>query len=140
MRNLSARHPEVLEWYGVDVSEIPADAALIEVERTHVIGFATEGHGTVQLPLALDPGIDLRRTTYLSRMIQRWGKLPLMLLNAWTCESPLRLHRNRGLVHVPGPAARFAGADGRDAAARSPTRGWTNEFERPIYFFEHRDG
>ena len=34
------------------------------------------------LPLALDPGIDLKRTTYLSRMIQRWGKLPLMLLNS----------------------------------------------------------
>jgi len=36
----------------------------------------------VQLPLATDAGIDLRKTTYLSRMIQRWGKLPLSLLNA----------------------------------------------------------
>jgi hypothetical protein len=36
----------------------------------------------VLLPLALDPGIALRRTTYLSRMIQRCGKLPLVFLEA----------------------------------------------------------
>ena len=42
----------------------------------------TRQSGEVLLPIALDPGIDLKRTTYLSRMIQRWGKLPLMLLNS----------------------------------------------------------
>ncbi|MDQ6700326.1 MAG: helix-turn-helix domain-containing protein, partial [Acidobacteriota bacterium] len=30
---------EVLGWYGVDLSALPADAAAIEIEKTHMIGF-----------------------------------------------------------------------------------------------------
>src|SRR5450755_3615780 len=54
---------EVLEWYGVDVSLIPSDAASLEITKTHMIGFQSNGHGQVQMPMTLDPGIDLRRTT-----------------------------------------------------------------------------
>ena len=60
---------EVLEWYGVDLSMAASDSQLFPVEKTHEMQFTSLGHGTVQLPIALDPGIDLRRTTYLSRMI-----------------------------------------------------------------------
>ena len=67
---------DVIGWYGVDLARLPAEAAQIEIERTHLIGFGAFQHGTVQLPLALDPGIDLRRTTHLSRLIQRWGTCP----------------------------------------------------------------
>ncbi len=73
---------EVLDWYGVNVATLAADAASIQMQRTHLIGFGANGYGDTQMPLALDPGIDLRRTTFLSRMIQRWGKLPLTLLNS----------------------------------------------------------
>jgi transcriptional regulator with XRE-family HTH domain len=72
---------EVLEWYGVDIAAIPADAAGIGIERTHLFRFAASDYGSVQLPLSLDPGIDLKKTSYLSRMIQRWGRLPMALLN-----------------------------------------------------------
>jgi transcriptional regulator with XRE-family HTH domain len=30
---------EVLSWYGVSVSALPTDAALMEHERTHLVGF-----------------------------------------------------------------------------------------------------
>src|SRR5437879_2447878 len=70
---------DVLEWYGVDMGELPADAVAVEINRTHMIGFGTGHSGHVQMPLALDPGIDMRRTSYLSRMIQKWGRLPLAL-------------------------------------------------------------
>src|SRR5690348_4024189 len=69
---------EVLEWHGISLASLPADATLAEVTRTHLIGFPSNVNGEVTLPLSLDPGIDVRRTTYLSRAIQRWGKLPLM--------------------------------------------------------------
>src|SRR5262245_38551937 len=72
---------DVMEWYGVDFSRLAADSTTIDVEKTHMIGFSANGHGAVQVPLSLDPGIDQRRTTYISRLIQRWGKVPLMLLN-----------------------------------------------------------
>ncbi|MGH9627468.1 MAG: hypothetical protein ACRD7E_03775, partial [Bryobacteraceae bacterium] len=131
---------DVLEWYGVDVSMIPADAGQIEVTRTHQIGFHSNGHGEVQIPLALDPGIDLRRTTYLSRMIQRWGKLPLMLLNGLE----LKGHRYAFIgtedwsmypLIQPGSLVLID-----EARRKIVSSGWTNEFERPIYFLEHRQG
>src|SRR5258708_7920785 len=72
---------EVLEWYGIDVGELAADSLTTEISRTHPISFGSLANGHVHLPLALDPGIDIRRTTFLSRMIQKWGKLPLSLLS-----------------------------------------------------------
>jgi transcriptional regulator with XRE-family HTH domain len=72
---------ELLSWYGVSVAQLPADASLVELPRTHVLGFTVRDHAEVQAPMALDPGIDLSKTEFLSRMIQRWGRLPLSLLN-----------------------------------------------------------
>ena len=92
------------------------------------------------LPLSLDPGVDLRRTTYLSRMIQRWGKLPLLFLEALE----IKEHRY-GFIGTddwfmypllqPGT---FIMLD--ETTRKIANSGWTNEFERPIYFFEHRQG
>jgi transcriptional regulator with XRE-family HTH domain len=131
---------EVLDWYGVNVATLAADAASIQMQRTHLIGFGANGYGDAQMPLALDPGIDLRRTTFLSRMIQRWGKLPLTLLNSldmknyryafigsedWTMYP---LIQPSSLVLID------------DSHRKVVNTGWQNEFERPIYFFEHRKG
>lgn len=131
---------EVMQWYGVDVSQLPADAMSLEIERTHPVGFAADGHGEVQLPLSLDPGLDPRRTTFLSRMIQRWGKLPLVLLNGLD----LTNHRY-GFIGTedwtmypliqPGSLVLID-----ETRRKIVNTGWTNEFERPIYFLEHRKG
>ena len=76
---------EVLKWYGVNLSELPGDAANTPHERSHPIGFtpqedAEPNWGDLEVPLSLDPGFDWRKTTFLSRLIQNWGPLPLMLL------------------------------------------------------------
>lgn len=131
---------EVLQWYGVDVSDLPSEASRIEHESTHVLNFSTSGHGSISVPLALDPGLDLRRTTHLSRLIQRWGTLPLMLLNGIDPRS----HRY-GFIGTedwsmypllsPGSLVMIDETK-RKIAAQT----WNTEFERPIFFFEHRDG
>lgn len=132
---------EVLEWYGVDLAALPADSAIaVEIERTHLVGFAPNARGEVQIPLTLDPGIDLRRTTYLSRMIQRWGKLPLMLLNGLD----LKNHRY-GYIGAEDwtmyPLLQPGSLVIIDETRRKIIEaGWANEFDRPIYFFEHRNG
>ena len=71
---------EVLDWYGISLGSLAVDALLVDVPQTHIVSFRGDAPGEVLLPLSLDPGADWRRTTYLSRMIQRWGKLPLMFL------------------------------------------------------------
>jgi len=131
---------EVLQWYGVDLSHLPADAAAIELEKTHAIHFQATHQGEVLLPLALDPGLDLTKTTYLSRMIQRWGKLPLMLLHGLD----LKTHRYAFVgsedwsmypLLQPGSLLLLD-----ETKRKIVPLGWTNEFDRPIYFLEHREG
>lgn len=131
---------EVMSWYGVDMSQLPADAVQIDIERTHPIGFSANGYATVSLPLSLDPGIDLRKTTYLSRMIQRWGKIPLMLLEGLDLQN----HRYAFIgsedwfmypVLMPGSLILVD-----ESRRKVVNTGWSTEFERPIYFLEHREG
>jgi len=130
---------EVLSWYGISSSGLPADAALVQHARTHTVGFRPDD-GEIQVPLALDPGLDLSRTVFLSRVIQRWGKLPLMLLNN------LDLRNQRyGLIgtddwsmHPLIPPGSLVVID--DTRRRIASSGWNNEFDRPIYFLEHREG
>ncbi|HZS50477.1 MAG TPA: helix-turn-helix transcriptional regulator [Bryobacterales bacterium] len=131
---------EVLHWYGVDLDRLSQDAALINPSRTHPIGFRTNGYGTVTLPLKLDPGIDLRRTTYLSRMIQEWGKMPLALLETLKVKE----HRYAYIGtddYMMYPMLQPGSLVQIDESRREiQTFGWNNEYERPVYFFEKRDG
>jgi hypothetical protein len=131
---------EVLEWYGITLSSLPADAMSVEVPQTHPVSSGAAGQGDVLLPLSLDPGTDLRRTTYLSRMIQRWGRLPLLFLETLG----LKEHRYAFIgtedwfmypLLQPGT---FVMID--DTQRKISNSSWNNEFERPIYFLEHRKG
>jgi transcriptional regulator with XRE-family HTH domain len=132
---------EVLEWYGVELGQLPADSLnAVRIERTHPMGITPNSHGDAPVPLSLDPGVDLRRTTFLSRMIQRWGKLPLMLLNGLD----LKNHRY-GFIGTEDwsmyPLLQPGSLVVIDETRRKLTESsWANEFERPIYFFEHRKG
>jgi hypothetical protein len=99
-------------------------------------GLSTE----VLLPLALDPGLDPRRTTYLTRMIQRWGKVPLLCLESLDLkEQRFALMGTEDWFMYPllQPGT-FVSID--ETQQKIASSGWNNEFERPIYFFEHREG
>jgi hypothetical protein len=131
---------EVMNWYGVDFSGLPCDAAGIDVARTHLIGFTPSEKTEVPIPLGLDSGVDLRHTTYLSRMIQRWGTMPLALLTALDVKN----HRY-GYIGAEDwfmyPLLQPGSLVLVDESRRKLTvADWGNEFERPIYFLEHRSG
>ena len=131
---------DVLEWYRVAISDLPAEASRIGLESTHVLNFTTAGSGSISVPFTIDPGLDLRKTTHLSRLIQRWGTLPLMLLNGLD----IRSHRY-GFIGTedwsmypllsPGSLVMID-----ETKRRITSQSWNTEFSRPIFFFEHRDG
>jgi transcriptional regulator with XRE-family HTH domain len=131
---------EALGWYGIDLAALPADSLFAEVSRTHAVGYQAPLHGDISVPLSLDPGVDLRRTTYMSRMIQRWGTLSLMLLAGLDPKE-----RRYGFIGTddwfmypllqPGS---FVVID--ETSRKIQADGWNSEFERPIYFLETRDG
>src|SRR5437660_12606750 len=52
---------ELLKMYGVDLSFTAADFAICRPGKTHRVEIA-EGRGTLQLPVKLDPGLDIRNT------------------------------------------------------------------------------
>ncbi len=131
---------EVLRWYGVDLTGLAGDATLAEVERTHLIGFQVPEELEVEAPLSLDPVADLRATTALSRLIQRWGRLPLAMLRHLDLKNHLY-----GLVGTEDwsmypliPPGSLVLID--ETRRKVGDTGWASEFERPVYFLEHREG
>jgi transcriptional regulator with XRE-family HTH domain len=131
---------DVLEWYGVDLAMLPADAAAVPLGSTHMLGFGPDLRGEVQVPLVIEPGLDLSKTTYLSRAIRCWGRLPLSLVSV----VDLKEHRyafigseDWSMYPILQPGALVMIDERRCKVVNS---GWTNEFDRPIYFLEHRKG
>jgi transcriptional regulator with XRE-family HTH domain len=130
---------EVLGWFGIPTDSLAADAGAIKIEKTHAVNFDVES-AEVMLPISLDPGIDLRRTFFVSEVVQRWGKLPLALVGG------IDVKRYRyGFVGTEDwsmnpavPAGSLLVID--DTKRRIQANGWRNQSERPIYFLEHRDG
>jgi transcriptional regulator with XRE-family HTH domain len=130
----------VLQWYGIELSELAGDAAKLPLDRTHRIDFQCPEGASAEFPAEFDEVVDLRQTSYLSRHIHKWGKLPVALLNA------LDLRKQRyafvgtedwSMYPILAPGS-FIQID--ETKRRVTSNGWSNEFERPIYFLEHRRG
>ena len=131
---------EVLEWYGVDVAQILLDGSYASPPKTHPVSMAASRRTSVPMPLQLDPGVDLRRTTYLSRVIQQWGRVPLSLLdNLDIDECRYGIIGTEDFLMFPllRPGA-LVQVDENQRQVQSA--GWLHEFDRPIYFLELRDG
>ena len=130
---------EVLGWYGIGTERMASDAGLIAIEKTHGISFPVDGGAEVTIPISLNPGIDLSKTTFVSEIVQRWGKLPLALVGG------IDVKRFRyGFVgtedwsmHPAIPAGSLLVID--DSQRKIQTDGWTDQTNRPIYFLEHRN-
>ncbi len=129
---------EALRWYGVPRQELASEALEIGLDATHAVQI--EPHGAVTVPLALDTEIALEKTTFLSHLIRRWGTLPLNLLQ----RIDLRKHRYGWIgledwsmypILTPGSLVVVD-----DSLRKIASGGWSNEFDRPIYFLEHREG
>ncbi|MDR3700154.1 MAG: hypothetical protein P4L56_10995 [Candidatus Sulfopaludibacter sp.] len=129
---------EVLLWYGVPLHDAPGDVAHVQLGATHEIRLTPSRQ--VSAPQVLESEINLDRTTFLSQLIRRWGKMPLDFL------SGLDVKQYRyGFIGLedwsmypilqPGSLVLID-----ESKRKVVNNGWTNEFDRPIYFLEHRGG
>jgi hypothetical protein len=130
---------ELLSWFGIDMQNLAADLALVSPTKTHVLR-ARPSAEPVRMPIRMDPGFDLTRTTNLGRMIEKWGIVPLTFLQKFEAD-----HYSYGYVGtddftlyplvLPGS---FLQID--ETKSRVLGGGWRSEYERPIYFVETREG
>jgi hypothetical protein len=130
---------EILTWYGIDVNTTAADLHLSEPPHSHTSS-ALDSTTLVQVPLALDPGFDSRKTMNLSRMIQQWGLVPMTYLAqmlpgtstyGYVGSEDLTMYP----LLLPGT---FVQIDEKKSKVQDGP--WRSEYERPIYFVETRDG
>jgi len=130
---------ELLKLYGVDLGCTAADFAICSPSKTHKLEVFS-GKGSVQVPVKLDPGFDLSRSSNLGRLIENWGVVPLLYLQelskkkytyAYIGMEDLTMYP----LILPGS---FLQVD--EERSRVEEGQWRSEFERPIYFVETREG
>jgi transcriptional regulator with XRE-family HTH domain len=129
---------EVLRWYGVPKDQLASETLHIGLEHTHIVQFSA--NAAAAIPPSLDCEIDLNQTTFLSRLMRRWGKLPLAFLNGM--DQGRHRYGFIGLedwsmypILQPGSLVLLD-----ESKRKIASEGWTNEFDRPIYFLERREG
>jgi hypothetical protein len=130
---------EILSWYGIDVNVTGADLHLAAPPNSHT-STATDSSTLLQVPIALDPGFDPKKTVNLSRMIQQWGLVPItylakMLPGKFTYGYVGREDLTMYPLILPGTFVQI------DESRTRPGSGpWNSEYERPIFFVETRSG
>ncbi len=137
---------EALSWYGLDLTELFSDQRKFQPEhvgsKTHMFGAGEDEQQEINIPIRLDPGLSLRSTAYLTRMIEAWGKIPLALLDQ------LNLQDYRyGYVGLEDwmmypliPPGALLQIDVQRRQVETGRGRWASEYERPVYFVEHRSG
>jgi transcriptional regulator with XRE-family HTH domain len=129
---------QVLGWYGVPVDGLTGDALQVKLRETHKLEVTANGHGTASAES--DGETNLNKTTFLNQFIRQWGKVPLNFLDGLKqrqyCYGIVGLE-DWSMFPILRPGSLVLIDEKRRKIARG---GWTHEFDRPIYFLEHREG
>ncbi len=129
-----------LAWYGVLMDQLPADASHFGSKQTQPFDMEPRDEALITFPTDMDKNVDLRSTIHLNRSIRTWGKLPISLINGLE----IRKHRYAFIgtedwfMFPIIPPGSFLQLDEKKKKVAS--EGWNSEYERPIYFVEHRSG
>jgi len=132
---------EVLCKYGVNANKVHSYRPRLLPETTRAA--ASEVYGLddkVTMPVRLDPSFRWETTQLVNRVVALWGEIPAaFLLN---CSPRRHTYGYVGLAdRTMFPMLRPGSLVMIDPERRRVTHdGWRNEFERPIYFIELREG
>lgn len=134
-------YDEILAFFDIHLSDIGREQLWLTLPRTHLIPKqSVTMPEPIQIPPDLKAKVQLNKTDLVSQMFNRWGGLPASLL------PPLDSRRSLyGYVGTedftlfplirPGSFVQIDTSQKR--IGQIP---WSNEFDRPIYFVELRDG
>jgi len=130
---------ELLSWYGVALDALLTDSSQVRLDTTHVLGFEPPPMGVTSVPRLLLESMPVDRSSLLTRVAQQWGEIPIESLR----QLDLRRYRY-GFVGTEDwtmypliPPGAFVQID--ESKKKIARDGWTHEFDRPVYFLEHRN-
>ena len=131
---------ELLSWYGVDLNDISLDIGTAHPPSSH-LSTVSENIVQASIPVRLDPGFSLQKTTNFGRMIEKWGTVPLSYLSVIATDE----HYTYGYIGSEDftmypilPPGSFVQVD--ESKNKAVEGAWRSEYERPIYFVETREG
>lgn len=131
---------QLLSIFGVNVGQMAVDSMRLGFPRTRQAQFDPTGRTLVEIPNSDERAAEFRSTTYLSRQLHRWGKLPVVLLQSFD----LRKQRYAFIgtddwsMHPMIKPGSFVQIDETKRAIKRDSS--THDYERPIYFLESRNG
>jgi len=135
------RYEEILAFFEIDVRNIGREQVWLTLPRSHLIDNLSQGvTEPVEIPPEFRGRIQLDKTNLVSQMFNQWGRLPVELIPASDQDQS-----HYGYVGMEdftlSPLIRpgtFVQIDPNQK--RVDRDSWSNEFDRPIYFIELRDG
>jgi transcriptional regulator with XRE-family HTH domain len=128
---------EVLRWYGVPIESLATDSLRVELPETHCIQITPNRPPSARQPVEAE--VDLKKTSFLNQLSRQWGRVPLSFIERDHHQYRYGLigSEDWSLFPVIRPGSLVIIDECRRRVARG---GWSNEYERPIYFLEHRGG
>jgi transcriptional regulator with XRE-family HTH domain len=132
---------EILTRYGVDSDRIHKYREEIRLSATRPVSAELRNLNTkVTIPVRLDPTFKWETTQLINRVVAFWGEIPAAFLLEYNPRQ--HMYAYIGLEDTtmypllrPGSLVMIDGEHRRVASG-----GWNNEYERPIYLVELRDG
>jgi transcriptional regulator with XRE-family HTH domain len=129
---------DAMAWYGAPLDQLAAVALGTGLPETHTFQIKPCGAKPPEAAVA-DFEIDASKTTFLSHLLRGLGSVPLRFLDGM---EPRRYRygliglEDRSMYPILHPGSLVI----IDDRARIGAAEWANESERPIYFFERREG
>jgi transcriptional regulator with XRE-family HTH domain len=125
---------ELFRWYEVPLEECFQEGLTFPASETHPMAPPV----SLRIPMRFDPAFDPRRTEFLSRMVESWGRFEgsLMTGNGKYSYGYVGLSDRRMVPLLrPGSVVLV------DTLIREINdENWTNEHDRPMFFVDVRKG
>lgn len=125
---------ELFRWYEVPLEECFQEGLTFPPSETHLMAPPV----SLRIPLRFDPAFDPRRTEFLTRMVESWGRFEgsLMTGNGKYSYGYVGLSDRRMVPLLrPGSVVLV------DTLIREINdEDWTNEHDRPMFFVDVRNG
>lgn len=130
---------DILGFFGLGLRDADKGYMSLKLPNTHLVGPIQEPRQAMPAPQGLRSSERLNQTDLVSRMFDKWGEVPFGLLQQIDLRNSMLGYiglKDYTMYPLLRPGS-LVQVDSRQRAMK--TGGWTNEYERPIYFVEMRD-